>query len=217
MLTLRDVHKEYRSGAGPVRALRGVSLDVPKGQFVAIVGPSGCGKSTMLHLCAALDKPTSGAVLLDGKSLGDMDEARLNDVRRHEVGVVFQSFRLLPTLTARENATLRGEFAHLRRDQLRQSADELLSAVGLAGKEDRRPDELSGGEMQRVALVRALITRPKLLLADEPTGNLDSRAGAEIVELLRSRCRDQGTTVVMVTHSSEAARAADRTVRLSDG
>jgi putative ABC transport system ATP-binding protein len=222
---LDDVHDEvvqaveltrrYGEGATAVDALRGVSLAVGRGDLVAVMGPSGSGKSTLMHLLAGLDKPTSGTVVIGGTDLTQLDDRELTLLRRDHVGFVFQFFNLLPMLTAQENIllplTIAGE--HPDREWLQQ----LLTRTGLTGRSSHRPSELSGGEQQRVALARALITRPTILFADEPTGNLDSKTGGEILELLRSSAADYGQTIVMVTHEARAASIADRILFLADG
>jgi putative ABC transport system ATP-binding protein len=213
---LRDVHKVYRRGAQEVRALDGVSLDIGAGEFVAVTGPSGSGKSTLLHLVGALDVATSGEIVVDGVALERAGDAELTAIRRSRIGFVFQFFNLLPTLSARENVMLPALLDGQRAETAGPRADALLDRVGLGGRGDHRPDELSGGEMQRVAIARALIKDAPVLLADEPTGNLDSATGAEVLETLDALHRD-GLTIVMVTHDAAAAAAADRVARLRDG
>lgn len=216
-LRFEQVVKEFPAGSGPVRALDGVTLEIPGGGFTAIVGRSGSGKSTLLNLACGIDTPTSGEVLVHGRALSGLDDDALTRLRREQVGVVYQFFHLLPTLEVRENVALplllegRDERAALAR------ADALLAEVGLAHRAGARPHTLSGGEMQRAAVARALVHDPVLVLADEPTGNLDTRAAAQVVELLATLVRRHGSTLVMVTHSREAAEAADRVVTLSDG
>jgi putative ABC transport system ATP-binding protein len=206
--------KTYHQGDDEIRALRGVDLQVREGEFVAITGASGSGKSTLLHILGALDRPDAGQVMLDGHILGEMSDEDLAVLRRRRLGFVLQFFNLLPTLNARENAAfpllLDGQ-----RDAL-DLADRSLTAVGLGHRADHRPSQLSGGEQQRVALARALVTRPAVVMADEPTGNLDSVTGEEILQLLR-RTADAGQTIVMVTHDERSAAFADRVVRLVDG
>ncbi|HEX8054436.1 MAG TPA: ABC transporter ATP-binding protein [Thermoleophilaceae bacterium] len=204
----------YGEGDNAVQALRGVDLQVRRGEFVAVVGPSGSGKSTLLHLLGGLDRPDAGEVLLDGTSLASLPDKELGLIRRRQLGFVLQFFNLLPTLDAAENAAF-----PLSLDGVPDAIDRARTAlglVGLAGREDHRPSQLSGGEQQRVAIARALVTRPSLLLADEPTGNLDSRTGQEIVDLLR-RTADEGQTIVMVTHDLRWTGVADRVVRIEDG
>jgi putative ABC transport system ATP-binding protein len=210
-----DLTRRYGEGATAVDALRGVSLDVEPGQLVAVMGPSGSGKSTLMHTLAGLDKPTTGTVTIAGVEITKLDDTRLTQLRRQHVGFVFQFFNLLPMLTAEENVVLPLSIAGERPD--RAWLDELLTRTGLADRRAHRPAQLSGGEQQRVALSRALVTRPTIVFADEPTGNLDSRTGGEILELLRQSVEDYGQTIVMVTHDSRAAGIADRILFLADG
>ncbi|HEU4988766.1 MAG TPA: ABC transporter ATP-binding protein [Gemmatimonadaceae bacterium] len=215
MLEARNLTKEYRVGDRPLTVLRDVSFTIPQGAFVAIIGPSGSGKTTLLGLLAGLDTPSRGTVLLDGADIGAMDEDRRARLRGEKVGFVFQSFQLIPTLTAIENVQvpleLRGS-AHAA-----GRARELLTRVGLGDRLDHFPTELSGGEQQRVAIARAFSNEPRILFADEPTGNLDSDTGQRIVELLEQLNRESGATVVLVTHDPALAARAGRTIRLSDG
>ena len=215
MLEARSLTKEYPSGEQRLTVLRDVSFVIPDGARVAIVGPSGSGKTTLLGLLAGLDTPTSGKVLLDGDDLGALDEDARARVRGEKVGFVFQSFQLIPSLSAQENVQvpleLRGE-----RDAAARARD-LLARVGLGGRGHHLPAQLSGGEQQRVAIARAFINRPKLLFADEPTGNLDAATGQRIIELLDSLNRDEGTTIVLVTHDSALAERTQRIIRLRDG
>lgn len=215
ILSLQNVRKEYSTDGQPVRALDGVSLDVEAGQFVALVGRSGCGKSTLLNLAGAMDFPTSGSVLLDGVATSSLKDAELTKLRREKVGFIFQSFQLLHTLTVLGNVELPLLLAGKTNE--REAARERLSWVDLDELGERYPHQLSGGQMQRVGIARALIHGPKLLLADEPTGNLDSATGNVILELLRRLSREQNTATVMATHSPEAAALADVVVRLRDG
>jgi putative ABC transport system ATP-binding protein len=215
ILSLQNVRKEYSTDGQPVRALDGVSLDVEAGQFVALVGRSGCGKSTLLNLAGAMDFPTSGSVLLDGVATSSLKDAELTKLRREKVGFIFQSFQLLHTLTVVGNVELPLLLAG--NTNARESARERLRWVELEGLGERYPHQLSGGQMQRVGIARALIHGPKLLLADEPTGNLDSTTGNVILELLQRLSREQNTATVMATHSAEAAALADVVVRLRDG
>ena len=215
ILSLQNVRKEYSTDEQPLRALDGVSLDVEAGQFVALVGRSGCGKSTLLNLAGAMDFPTSGSVLLDGVATSSLKDAELTKLRREKVGFIFQSFQLLNTLTVLGNVELPLLLAG--RTNARDSARERLLWVELDGLGERYPHQLSGGQMQRVGIARALIHGPKLLLADEPTGNLDSTTGNVILELLRKLSREQNTATVMATHSAEAAALADVVVHLRDG
>ncbi|GAB2584402.1 ABC transporter ATP-binding protein [Streptomyces capparidis] len=217
-LELDSVVREYRRGRQSVRALNGVSLSVRGGQLVSVLGPSGSGKSTMLHMMGALDTPTSGRVLLDGTDLGELDDDHLADLRRARVGFIFQFFNLLPALTAWENVAVPRLLDGTRLADVRDEAMALLERVGLGDRVGNRPGEMSGGQMQRVAVARALIMNPGVILADEPTGNLDSRTGAEILELLAGIAHDDAErAVVMVTHSMDAALRSDRAVLLVDG
>jgi putative ABC transport system ATP-binding protein len=211
----RALTRRFGDGESAVDALRGVSLDVPAGQFTAVMGPSGSGKSTLMHLLAGLDRPTSGSVQIGGEEISSMPDRRLTRLRRTHIGFVFQSFNLLPTLSAEENVTL--PLAIARAKPSAADIDHLLARVGLADRRDHKPSELSGGQQQRVAIARALIARPTVLFADEPTGNLDSAAGAAVLELLRDAVAQDGQTTVMVTHDPRAAAAADRVLFLADG
>jgi putative ABC transport system ATP-binding protein len=206
--------RSYGEGDNAVHALRGVSLGVPGGQYTAVMGPSGSGKSTLMHLLAGLDRPTSGRVIIGGTDIAGLSDKALTQLRRDHVGFVFQAFNLLPTLTAEENVLLPSRIAGRKLDPW--VVDALLERVGLADRRHHRPAQLSGGQQQRVAVARALVSRPTVLFADEPTGNLDSRAGADILALLREAA-DEGQTIVMVTHDPRAAAQADRTVVLEDG
>jgi putative ABC transport system ATP-binding protein len=199
-----------------VHAVRGVSFDVAEGEWAAVVGPSGCGKSTLLHLLGAIDRPTSGTVRLRDRDVGAMSDKEATGFRLRHVGFVFQRFYLMPTLGARENVELPMAEAGMAKRERSDRARELLSYVGLAEREGHRPAQLSGGEQQRVAIARALANRPALLLADEPTGELDARTGAEIIELL-GRLNADGTTIVVVTHDETLARAARRVIHMRDG
>jgi putative ABC transport system ATP-binding protein len=210
-----DAIKVYGHGQAEVRALDGVSVAFASGRFTAIMGPSGSGKSTLLHALAGLDTLTSGAVYIGNVELGRLKEKKLTQVRRDHVGFVFQSFNLIPTLTAYENITLPMRLAHRRPD--RAWVDHVVDTVGLESRLSHRPSELSGGQQQRVAVARALASRPQIVFADEPTGNLDSRAGAEILAFMRTAVREFGQTIVMVTHDPVAASYADRAVFLADG
>ncbi len=211
----RDIKRRYGEGETAVDALRGVSLDVARGDLVAVMGPSGSGKSTLMHVLAGLDKPTSGTVRVAGIEITGLDDTRLTHLRRDHIGFVFQFFNLLPMLTAEENVVLPLTIAGESVDHA--WLDDLLTRTGLAGRRSHRPSELSGGEQQRVAIARALVTRPTILFADEPTGNLDSKTGGEILELLRASVEDYEQTIVMVTHEARAASIADRVMFLADG
>jgi len=215
ILSLQDVSKDYLTDGQPVHALKGLSLNVERGEFVALVGRSGCGKSTLLNLAGAMDFPTSGKVLLDGVSTSSLEDNGLTRLRRERVGFIFQSFQLLHTLTVFENVELPLLLAG--KHNPREAARERLAWVELEGLGDRHPHQLSGGQMQRVAVARALIHSPSLLLADEPTGNLDTMTGNVILELLRRLTREQNTATIVATHSLEAASLANTLVRLRDG
>jgi putative ABC transport system ATP-binding protein len=215
MVRVRDVTMRLRSGHAEITVLDGVSLHVARGEFVAVTGPSGSGKSTLLGLVAGLDQPTSGSVAIGDRELGRLDEDALARLRRDTVGYVFQSFHLIPTLTAAENVAVPLELAG--RDDALGRAGALLDEVGLKGRAHHYPVQLSGGEQQRVALARAVALAPPLLLADEPTGNLDSATGAQIIDLLLRLRRERGATLVMVTHDPALAAHADRVVMLHDG
>jgi len=210
-----DLHRRFGTGAAAGDALAGVSVDIRRGELTAIMGASGSGKSTLMHLMAGLDTPTSGGVTLDGVALGDLDDRRLTELRRDKVGFVFQAFNLLPVLTAEENLVLPLTIAGRKPDP--EWLESLVPAVGLGDRRRHRPSELSGGQQQRVAVARALVTRPSVVFADEPTGNLDSNASAEVLGLLRRAVDEYGQTVVMVTHDAAAAAYADRLLVLADG
>ncbi|MCB9740952.1 MAG: ABC transporter ATP-binding protein [Deltaproteobacteria bacterium] len=214
---LRDVHKTYRQGAVEVHALRGLSLAIEPGEFVAISGPSGSGKSTALNLLGGLDAPTSGRVLVEGQDLGQIGRRRLAALRRDRIGFVFQAYNLVPVLTAAENAemvlALQGVGAAERRERVAR----LLAEVGLAGMEDRRPDELSGGQQQRVAIARAIAAEPAVVLADEPTANVDSETAAMLLDLMGRLNAERGVTFVFSTHDPRVMERARRLVRLVDG
>jgi putative ABC transport system ATP-binding protein len=211
----RELTRRYGEGTTAVDALRGVSIDVRAGELVAVMGPSGSGKSTLMHILAGLDQPTGGSVTIAGTEITTLADAKLTRLRRAHIGFVFQFFNLLPMLTAEENVILPLSIAGEKPEQL--WLDELLAETGLADRRTHRPAELSGGEQQRVALARALVSRPTILFADEPTGNLDSKTGGEILELLRNSVNAYGQTTVMVTHEPRAAVIADRVLFLADG
>ena len=217
LLEAVGLRKRYAMGEVSVEALRGVDFVVKRGEFVAIMGPSGSGKSTLLHLLGGLDDPTDGEVLLAGQPLAQLSDDRLTLIRRRQVGFVFQFFNLLPTLTAAENVALPLLIDGRCLEDYEERIADLLALVGLADRAGHRPDQLSGGEQQRVAIARAFVTDPEVVLADEPTGNLDSAAGEEILRLLRRMRDEKGQTIVMVTHNEHAAEYADRIVRLRDG
>ncbi len=215
VVAARDLERRYGEGDTAVHALRGVSLEVERGKLVAVMGPSGSGKSTLMHILAGLDKPTSGTVKVAGTEITGLDDTKMTRLRRDHIGFVFQFFNLLPMLSAEENVLLPLSIAGERPDH--DWLDQLLSKTGLSDRRRHRPAELSGGQQQRVAIARALVTRPTILFADEPTGNLDSKTGGEILELLRDSARDYNQTIVMVTHEARAAAIADRIMFLADG
>ena len=217
ILVAEGLQKQYQLGEHIVSALNGVDFTVEKGEFVAIMGPSGSGKSTLLHLLGGLDKPTSGEIKLAGESLSQLDEKETTLVRRHNVGFVFQFYNLLPTLTAEENILLPILIDGQDTKDYESHLTTLLDMIGLTGRRHHKPDQISGGEQQRVSLARALITRPAIVLADEPTGNLDSKTGTSIMQLLRRSCDELGQTIIVVTHDQRAAAFADRVVFLQDG
>ena len=218
VVELDDVHKIYRSGDMEVHAVRGVSLKIQTGEFVALMGSSGSGKSTLMNILGCLDRPTRGRYLLDGQDVSHLERDQLADYRNSKLGFVFQSFNLLPRTSARENVELPLLYGarRLTNAELRQKSDEVLKSVGLDGREDHHPSQLSGGQQQRVAIARALINDPEVLLADEPTGNLDSRTSVEIMEIFQ-RLNDHGITVIMVTHEPDIASYARRNVVMRDG
>lgn len=210
--------RHYTLGHSTIRAVDGISLTIKKGDFTALLGASGSGKSTLMNLIAGLDRPTAGSIVVEGKELARLESGQLAQYRRHTVGMVFQSFNLVPTMTLIENVELPMRFAEVDRGERRTRVEEALRSVGLSGRLEHRPSEMSGGEQQRAALARALVNRPKILLADEPTGNLDSKTGTEIMELIRGLNRQMGMTVIMVTHErSLAERYANRLISLGDG
>lgn len=217
ILQTRGLRKQYQMGQVTVDALKSVDLCIEQGDFVAIMGPSGAGKSTLLHLMGGLDTPSDGDVLLAGKRLAHLNDDQVTIVRRREIGFIFQFFNLLPTLTAAENVALPLLIDGKRLEDYAGRVSELLELVGLGDRHSHKPDQLSGGQQQRVAIARALVTEPKIVLADEPTGNLDSKSGKEILELLRHACDEKKQTIVMVTHDAYAAAYADRVVFLRDG
>jgi putative ABC transport system ATP-binding protein len=212
-----DVTKVFHMGKMVVHVLRGVSLAVQRAEIVAIVGPSGSGKSTLLGLLGGLDTPTTGRVEIEDLDITSMRENQLADVRSARIGFVFQAYNLIPTLTAQENVALPAQFARQRKFKSMQRARELLDALGLGDRLDHRPAELSGGEQQRVAIARALINQPAVVLADEPTGNLDMASGEQVLEALQRMRDETGTTLVLVTHNANVAARADRTLHLQDG
>jgi len=217
LIQIQGLSRRYSVGKTAVAALAGVDLAIPRGEFTALAGPSGSGKSTLLNLVGGLDRPSGGEILVDGLSLGKASEKELVQYRRSRVGFIFQSFNLMPTLTALENVESPMVLAEVPRAERRARANALLESVGLAQRAAHKPNELSGGEKQRVAIARSLANRPALLLADEPTGNLDSKTGAIVLDLLCSLLKTNGLTLIMVTHDPEVAARADRVIHLRDG
>jgi putative ABC transport system ATP-binding protein len=217
MLEMTHVTKTYQIGGQTVRALDSIDLTLHGGEFVSIVGPSGAGKSTLLHMLGALDRPDSGSIRFQGYEIGDLNDKNQSEFRRHSVGFVFQFFNLLPTMTAWENVAVPKLLDGARMSKVKSHALDLLALVGLAERAEHRPSELSGGQMQRVAVARALMMNPPLILADEPTGNLDTKTGAAIMALLTDIAHQDGRSVVMVTHNLDAAQSTDRVITLTDG
>ena len=215
VIAATDVTRRYGEGDAAVDALKGVSLDVPAGQFAAVMGPSGSGKSTLMHILAGLDRPTTGTVSIDGTDITGLNDKRLTLLRRHNIGFIFQFFNLLPTLTAEENILLPLQIAGTKPDS--EWVESVIDRVGLGDRRRHRPAELSGGQQQRVAIARALVSRPTVIFADEPTGNLDSTTGGEILTVLREAVDSYQQTTVMVTHDAGAAAIADRALFLADG
>jgi putative ABC transport system ATP-binding protein len=218
VVSLVDVHKTYRTGEVDVHAVRGVSLEIGKGEFVALMGASGSGKSTLMNILGCLDRPTSGRYILDHNDVSSLNRDQLADIRNRKLGFVFQSFNLLPRTSARENVELPLLYGvhRLTNAQLREKADRVLASVGLEGREEHHPSQLSGGQQQRVAIARALINEPEVVLADEPTGNLDSRTSVEIMGIFQ-QLNNRGITIIMVTHEADIAAFARRNVVMRDG
>ena len=217
MLEMTHVTKTYQVGGQTVRALDSIDLTLHGGEFVSIVGPSGAGKSTLLHMLGALDRPDSGSIRFQGNEISNLNDEKQSEFRRHSVGFVFQFFNLLPTMTAWENVAVPKLLDGARMSKVKSRALDLLALVGLAERAEHRPSELSGGQMQRVAVARALMMDPQLILADEPTGNLDTKTGAAIMGLLTDIAHQDGRSVVMVTHNLDAASSTDRVITLTDG
>jgi putative ABC transport system ATP-binding protein len=215
VVSAHDVTRRYGEGETAVDALRGVSLEIHHGELMSVMGPSGSGKSTLMHILAGLDKPTSGEVAIDGTTITTLNDNELTKLRRRNIGFIFQFFNLLPMLTAEENITLPLQLAGGKIDKA--WVDDVIGKVGLSDRRKHRPSELSGGQQQRVAIARALVSRPTVVFADEPTGNLDSKTGGEILEVLRESVETYGQTTVMVTHDANAAAIGDRTLFLADG
>jgi putative ABC transport system ATP-binding protein len=218
IVSLIDVHKTYRTGEMEVHAVRGVSIEIRRGEFVALMGASGSGKSTLMNILGCLDRPTTGHYILDGADVSGLDRDRLAEIRNRKIGFVFQNFNLLPRTSARENVELPLVYSaqQLTNAEFRERADRVLASVGLAGREDHYPSQLSGGQQQRVAIARALINQPEVLLADEPTGNLDSGTSVEIITIFQ-QLNERGITVIMVTHEPDIAAYAKRNVMMRDG
>jgi putative ABC transport system ATP-binding protein len=214
---VENVEKVYKLGEIPVQALKDVSLELQKGEFVAIMGPSGSGKTTLLNLIGVLDKPTKGKIYIDGRDITKLKEKELTRLRRSTVGYIFQFYNLIPVLSAFENVELPMLIAGMARKEREERAHHLLEKVGLAGRENHRPDELSGGEQQRVAIVRALANKPSVVLADEPTGDLDSKTGKEVMQALRDLSSNEGATVIVVTHDPMVADMASKIFEMRDG
>ena len=217
ILVVDDVRKTYAGGETPVEAVRGVSLELEGGDFVALMGPSGCGKSTLLHLCGAMDRPSSGRILVEGVAIAGLDDDALTRLRRERIGFVFQFFNLLPTLTVLENVALPLQLAGQSERDANAKARALVERVGLGPRTGHYPQQISGGEMQRAAIARGVVHEPALLVADEPTGNLDSENGARVLDLISELNRDLGLTILLATHSDETAAVAHRTVLMRDG
>lgn len=217
ILEAHDVHKTYATGDSRVEALRGVTVTLDAGDFVALVGPSGCGKSTLLHICGAMDRPSAGQVIFEGQPLASLDDDRLTRLRRERVGFVFQFFNLLPTLTVEQNIALPLLLDGKPADERARCARELAARVGLSHRLAHFPQQLSGGELQRAAIARGIVHRPALLIADEPTGNLDSENGARVLQLLRDLNAGGAVTILLATHDAEVARSARRVVEMRDG
>jgi putative ABC transport system ATP-binding protein len=217
IISTQNLTKSFGSGPAAIIALDQVNLSVNNGEFVAIMGPSGCGKSTLLHLMGGLDRPTSGKVFIEGTPIEEMNDDQLTELRRRRIGFVFQFFNLIPVLNALENAALPVTLDGIKPAEAQKKASEWLKRFGLSERLDSRPDQLSGGQQQRVAIARALAAEPSLILADEPTGNLDTRSGDEIAGLLREVVKQYGRTVIMVTHDPRIAAYADRIIFLKDG
>lgn len=217
LIKLENVYKVYSLGKTEIQALREINLEIKKGERLAIIGPSGCGKSTLLNLIGCLDRPTKGNIFIDGKDVSKLDDNELAMIRREKIGFVFQFFYLIPTLTALRNIMLPMTFAGFPREQQKKRARKLLEIVGLKERMNHRPSELSGGERQRVAIARAMANSPEIILADEPTGNLDSKSGKEIINLLLKLNKKYGVTLVIVTHDPHIAKVSKRIIYLKDG
>ena len=216
MIEVKNVYKIYNPGENEVRALDGISVTIDHGEFVAIVGHSGSGKSTFMNMLGCLDTPTSGDYYLDGVNVAGMTDDELSDIRNKQIGFIFQGFNLIPSLTAQENVELPLVYRGMPAEQRRQLAEEALSRVGMEHRMNHRPSELSGGQQQRVAIARAIAARPPIIMADEPTGNLDTRSGEEVMKILHE-LNEEGRTIVLITHDNDIARQATRAIRIIDG
>lgn len=216
LIEVKNVYKIYNPGENEVRALDGISVTIDHGEFVAIVGHSGSGKSTFMNMLGCLDTPTSGDYYLDGVNVAGMTDDELSDIRNKQIGFIFQGFNLIPSLTAQENVELPLVYRGMPAEQRRQLAEEALTRVGMEHRMNHRPSELSGGQQQRVAIARAIAARPPIIMADEPTGNLDTRSGEEVMKILRE-LNEEGRTIVLITHDNDIARQATRAIRIIDG
>lgn len=216
MINVDSVHKSYDLGETSVHALRGVTFSIEKGEFVSIMGPSGSGKSTLMNIIGCLDTPSEGTYLLNQRNVGQLDEEQLAGIRNQEIGFIFQQFHLLPRSTALENVALPLKYASVQREEQLSRAEEVLNKVGLSGRLSHKPTELSGGEQQRVAIARALVNSPSILFADEPTGNLDSKTGEEVLEIFKE-LNEKGQTIVVITHEHTIAKQSQRTITIKDG
>ena len=216
MINVDSVHKSYDLGETSVHALRGVTFSIEKGEFVSIMGPSGSGKSTLMNIIGCLDTPSEGTYFLNQRNVGQLDEEQLAGIRNQEIGFIFQQFHLLPRSTALENVALPLKYASVQREEQLSRAEEVLNKVGLSGRLSHKPTELSGGEQQRVAIARALVNSPSILFADEPTGNLDSKTGKEVLEIFKE-LNEKGQTIVVITHEHTIAKQSQRTITIKDG
>lgn len=217
LIRTENLIKNFRNGEVEIQVLKGIDIEIDEGEFVAIMGPSGSGKSTLLYLLGGLDQPTEGKVLLDGKDIGCLDDMEISKVRRREMGFIFQFYNLVPVLTVRENILMPIMLDGKKPADYFEKTEELVKMIGLDDRQDHRPSQLSGGQQQRVAIARALVNDPKVILADEPTGNLDSHTSEEILRLMRKLCSEKNKTIIMVTHDPKAAGYADRVIMIRDG
>ena len=216
MINVDSVHKSYDLGETTVHALRGISFSIEKGEFISIMGPSGSGKSTLMNIVGCLDSPTEGTYLLNQRNVGHLDEEQLAGIRNEEIGFIFQQFHLLPRCTALENVALPLKYASVKRTEQLSRAEEVLNKVGLSDRLHHKPNELSGGQQQRVAIARALVNSPSIIFADEPTGNLDSKTGREVLEIFKE-LNENGQTIVVITHERDIAKQSHRTITIKDG